>query len=356
MEINKRILEFIDDGRCFAVALVLKTEGSAPRKAGTKAVIEEGGKIWGTLGGGKVEVEAQRQAVEVCRSKKPVVFDVSLYGESREEERPICGGSVRILIDPAALKGRAAYAESVRAFEEGRRGVLLTKVISGNMTDVEVRWISEEDIRVDGSFADAEELLACLKKERPGLLKEECTESDGFAESFIEPVIPRPVLLIIGGGHIGQALAKHAAPAGFDIAIIEDRQEYARGELFPEGALIHCGDICQEISDFSVKEDTYIVIVTRGHQYDAEALEGCIGCGAAYVGMIGSKRKVAMIRKNFIENGICTEAEFDEVFAPIGLDIGAETVEEIAVSILSEMISVRRNKVSSCSCEQRSMR
>ena len=199
MVINREILEFIDEGRCFAVALVLETEGSAPRKAGTKAIIEESGKILGTLGGGKVEAEAQRQAVEACRSKNPVVFDVSLYGESRGEETPICGGSVRILIDPAALKGRAAYAESAKALEERRRGLLLTKVSSGNQTDVEVRWISEEDIGVDGSFADAEEIIVCLKKERPCLLKEESTESGGFCKTFIEPVIPRPVLLIIGG-------------------------------------------------------------------------------------------------------------------------------------------------------------
>jgi len=356
VEINKQILDFIDEGRCFAVALVLGTKGSAPRKAGTKAVIEESGKIWGTLGGGKVEAEAQRQAVEACSSKNPVVFEVSLYGESKAEETPICGGSVRILIDPAALKNRDAYAESVKSLQERRRGALLTRVNSGKQTKVEVRWISEEDVRGDGSFAEAEEILACLKEEISCLLKEECTESGEFAETFIESVIPKPLLLIIGGGHIGQALAKHAALGGFDIAVIEDRQEYAQAELFGEGALIYCGDICREISKFSVKEDTYIVIVTRSHRHDAEALERCIGRGAAYVGMIGSKRKVALIRNNFIENGICTEAEFDEVFAPIGLDIGAETVEEIAVSILGEMISVRRNKVSGGRCEQRSMR
>jgi len=143
---------------------------------------------------------------------------------------------------------------------------------------------------------------------------------------------------------------------GFDIAIIEDRKDYANPALFPEGAVIHCGDICQRISQFPVASDTYIVIVARGHKHDAEALEVCMHRHAAYVGMIGSKRKVALMRKSFIETDISTEAEFDQIFTPIGLDIGAVTVPEIAVSIVAEMIAIRRNKIPQVLSERRSHR
>ena len=346
MEINEQILEFIGAARCFTVALVLKTEGSAPRKAGTKAVIDDTGRIWGTLGGGKVEAQAQQYAIEACNSGTPVVFDLDLYGASRDDETPICGGSVRILIDPTASRHKTAYAQAAEALQQRQKGLLITKATTADKTNIEVQWISQEQLSSHVGFPDAGELLACLKKETPQLLNETSTESDVVTQTFIEPVIPRPLLLIVGGGHIGQALATHAALVGFDIAIIEDRTEYANPAIFPQGTVIHHGDIPKKISRFPVAPDTYIVIVTRTHKHDARALELCMHRNAAYVGMIGSKRKVALIRKSFIETGICTKAEFDRVFTPIGLDIGAVTVPEIAVSITAEIIAVRRNSFS----------
>ena len=161
-------------------------------------------------------------------------------------------------------------------------------------------------------------------------------------EVFVEPVIPRPLLLIAGGGHISQALALQADLAGFDIMILDDRAEFTNPQLFPESAKTNCDDIAKVISDFDITPDTYIVIVTRGHKHDAETLKTCIHAPAAYIGMIGSKRKVALIRKNFLETDIATEQEFSRVFTPIGLDIGALTVPEIATSIVSQLIAVRR--------------
>jgi xanthine dehydrogenase accessory factor len=163
-------------------------------------------------------------------------------------------------------------------------------------------------------------------------------------EVLVQPVIPKPILLIVGGGHVGQALARQAVLIGFDVTVIDDRPDFTNPALFPKEVTTLCGDIAKKVNDFPIARDTYIVIVTRGHKHDAEALKACIHAPAAYIGMIGSKRKVAMIRKSLVESGVATEDEFDRVFAPIGLDIGAVTVPEIATSIVAQLIAVRREK------------
>jgi xanthine dehydrogenase accessory factor len=118
--------------------------------------------------------------------------------------------------------------------------------------------------------------------------------------------------------------------------------EFTAAGLFSEGATTCCGQVDEEIGRLTIGDDTYIVIVTRGHQHDAEALAACLKKPAAYIGMIGSRRKVEMMRKEFVNSGLATAAEFDRVYAPIGLDIGSVTVPEIAASIVAQLIAVRR--------------
>jgi len=336
----RAVVEFIDAERSFALATILGSDGSTPRKAGVKAVIDETGRIWGTLGGGAVEAEAQRRAVEVCKSGQPSMIDIELEGASRADDVPICGGSVRILIDPTAAKDRALYAEVDKAIGQRRRGVLLTTVSSGEQMDVTSQWLSEEVISSETRFPGDEAIDSCLEREKAGLFVEDAAK--GSREVLVEPIFPRPLLLIVGAGHIGQSLARQGMLVGFDIVVLDDRSEFTEAGLFPEGTVTLCGDIGKAVGRFDVERDTYIVIVTWGHKHDAEALEACIHTKAAYIGMIGSKRKVALIRKDFIETGIATEAEFDRVFAPIGADIGSVTVPEIAASIVAELIAVRR--------------
>jgi len=388
-DIHRTIVEFSDSGRALAVALVLKAEGSTPRKAGVMAVIEESGRIWGTIGGGKVEAEAQRRAVEACGSKRPVVFEFLLEGADAGDQEPICGGVMRVLIDPTAAKDRAAYAQAADALRQRKRGVLLTivRASGGNAgfgvppsggtpaeagipnVEVSVRWFPDGAVPPEISFAGADAIRSCLADETARLFAvgkvgnlsrstsgERAGANDGLptcptpdsektnasGEAFVQPVIPKPVLLIVGGGHIGQALARQAALIGFDVTVIDDRAEFTDPALFPEETTTCCGDVAKEVSDFRIAEDTYIVIVTRGHRHDAEALKACIHTPAAYIGMIGSRRKVALLRKDFIESGAATEEEFNRVFAPIGLDIGAVTVPEIATSIAAQLVAVRR--------------
>jgi xanthine dehydrogenase accessory factor len=344
-DIHQKIVEFIDSSRSFALALVLKAEGSTPRKAGVRAIIDKTGKIWGTLGGGLVEAEAQRRAIEACRSKQPFTFDMDLHGTRRADDVPICGGDMRILIDPTIAKNKAFYTEVAEAIKQRQRGVILTTICATKQTKVTSEWFSQEGIPSDAAFPGTEDIYSCLTRETPRLYTKSSQYPDSFIEVLVEPVIPKPLLIIAGGGHIGQALALQGSLVGFDVTVIDDRSEFTNTALFPEGTVTQCGDIPKQIADLSTANDIYIVIVTRGHKLDAEALEACIHRPVAYIGMIGSKRKITLIRKNFIESGLATEEEFDRVFAPIGLDIGAVAVPEIAASITAELIAVRRKGI-----------
>lgn len=342
MDVHRRAAELADRGGVFAVALVLRAEGSTPRKAGVKAIIDAAGRIFGTLGGGRVEAEAQRRAVGACESGQAAVFDVRLDDASAGDPGPICGGSMRFLIDPTAAEDGPSYAQAANALRDRRRGVLLTTVRTAARTEVAVTWLAEGAIPADEAFPGAEAIGSCLAREAPRLFRQDAGPARAAVEVFVEPVIPRPALLIVGGGHVGQALARQAVEVGFDATVLDDRPEFADPGLFPEGVATRCGRIAEEVSRFPMATDTYVVIVTRGHQHDADALAACLDAPAAYVGMMGSKRKVALTRESLIESGRATEAQLRRVFAPVGLDIGAVTVPEIAASIVAQLVSVRR--------------
>ena len=345
MNLYARIAELADRGCRFCAAVVLAAEGSTPRGAGTRAVLDETGRILGTVGGGVVEAETQRRAIEVCRSGEACVFGVELSGEAAADCGAICGGRVRLLLDPTAAKDRAAYAEAAAAQSERRRGVLLTALRRGAATDTQVTWLAETgflDATTTPAPADPAVVPGCLREGRPRLVPAAETAPATSTEVFVEPVIPNPLLVIAGGGHVGQALAAQALLVGFDVTVVDDRPEFAARELFPDGVQTHCGDIGALVGEHARGNDAYVVIVTRGHQHDAEALKACIGQPVAYIGMIGSRRKVALIRESFVAAGLATAEQFDAVHAPIGLDIGAETVSEIVASIVAELIAVRR--------------
>jgi len=335
-DIHQVIAELAGRGDRLAVALVLGAEGSTPVGVGAKAVIEANGVIRGTVGGGAVEAEAQRRAREAIATSRPRVFDFLLHGHAAADAQPICGGRMRLLVDPTAGQHRHAYAAAAAARARRERGALLTRVRSGDPCEVAVEFLREDAIPPEASFPGAEAVRAVLKSEEPELFVGE------RHEVLVEPLIPRPVLVIVGGGHVGQALAAQADLVGFEVVVMDDRPEFTRPELFPAGATTCCGPVAERLAEFPLAHDTYVVIVTRGHQHDAETLAACLRRPAAYVGMIGSRRKVALMRDEFVKSGRATPEEFGRVYAPIGLDIGAATVPEIATSIVAQLVAVRR--------------
>lgn len=165
--------------------------------------------------------------------------------------------------------------------------------------------------------------------------------ADAIVEILVEVVEPAATLLVVGGGHVGLAVGQLGAMLGMEVAIIDDREDYANEDRFPYEANVICGDFGEELERFPITANTYIVLVSRGHKVDELALRSVAERGAGYVGMIGSKRRTRTVLQHLAEEGIEPQA-LDKVFTPIGLDIGAETPEEIAVSVLGEIILVRR--------------
>jgi len=160
-------------------------------------------------------------------------------------------------------------------------------------------------------------------------------------EVMVEIVEAPVTLLVVGGGHVGLSLATIGEHVGFSVAVLDDRELYANAERFPMADRVMCGDFEALLADFPVGATTYVVLVSRGHKQDETALRAVVTRGAAYVGMIGSKRRVATVLRHLAEEGYPLAA-LEAVYTPIGYDIGAETPEEIAVSIMAEVIGVRR--------------
>ena len=320
-DVLRAIVERSGRDERFAIALVLSAEGSTPRKAGTRAIISADGAVAGTIGGGLVEAEAQRRAVEAIAAGRAVIFELAFDGPSAGECDPICGGAMRILIDPIPARHRDAYAAAL-AYQHQRRRCELTTTITG------------EDVVVDANAGDG----------RVRLLPNRGSAGASPSHQIIEPLIPDARLLVAGGGHVGQALAAHASLAGFEVIVIDDRPEFTASHLYPPTVRALCGPIPETLTNVGIDPGTFIAIVSRGHRTDADALAAVIHTPAAYVGMMGSRRKVGLVRRQLVESGLCTQEAFDRIHSPIGLDIGAQTVPEIAVSIVAELIAVRRGR------------
>jgi xanthine dehydrogenase accessory factor len=167
----------------------------------------------------------------------------------------------------------------------------------------------------------------------------------GQLDVFVEPVLPVPRAFIFGAGHISKSLSKVATLAGFATVVVDDRESFANRERFPEAAEVHAGEYEEVFSRLPINENSYVIIVTRGHRDDMRVLKLAIGTTARYIAMIGSKRKVINVIRELEKEGI-PHCAFERISAPMGLNIGAVSPEEIAISVAAEMIAVRRNAAS----------
>ena len=292
------------------VATVISVKGSVPREVGAKMLIAAGG-CFDTIGGGAGEAKVIQQALKVLQTghKQPVEIDLT-GAPSREADREtegICGGWMRVWLE--RWQGEASIHLAQQILTQLRLGqpVTLVTPYEAGIPYLSADWSSEP-----------------------------------VANAFIETLQPDPMLLIVGAGHVGEQLAKIAHLSGFQIAVQDDRPDWANPSRYPQMALI-CPQLDQILTQLATHPQLYAALVTRSYRYDLAALTALLkrDLPCRYIGMIGSLRRVRQVYAQLEQAGI-SAAQLQDLYAPIGLDLGALTPAEIAVSISAELISVRR--------------
>jgi xanthine dehydrogenase accessory factor len=332
----------LEAGRPIVVVSIMGISGSTSRHGGTKMVVGADGKSHGTIGGSLIEAAAVSEAKKILATAKSKVLAYELTGKDVTASGMICGGKAEILLDYlAATKENLEFSRQWRdAIKRGKDFYLLT-YIRGKNNALEITGHAILD--ADGSPLSPTPTVPEIVK-----LKSELHNISATAVLFLDEgrvMVDRirkiKTLYCFGAGHVAVPTAHLAAIVGFRAVVTDDRAEYANAERFPEASEIRViRDYTKAFDGLEIDEDSFIVIVTRGHQYDREVLESSLKTKAGYIGMISSRKKRQAIYEYLMARGVKKE-RLEQVHSPIGINIGGETPEEIAVSIVAEMIKVR---------------
>ena len=358
-ELFQEIIGELESGETVAMATIVKRKGSVPREVGAKMLVHRGGTISGTVGGGCGEAEVWRSALNVIDTKRPTIVQVDLTEEIAMESQGVCGGIFDVFVQPwhnSLLPGQPGMqdlASAINASLEGEQAVVLASIIAAGgawRPCIGQQMLVHENSETLGTLMlpDAPEGLAFQLNEsaqkaittgKPHIEKIPGS-ANAWAEIFIEPFVPNPVLLIAGAGHIAAPLASLAHLINFSVSVTDDRASFATRERFPTAKQLLVGDIESTLKNYPITPRTHIVLVTRAHAHDVQGLRAIINSPAAYIGMIGSQRRVWAVFKLLHEEGVPAE-KLGRVRAPIGLDLGGSTPEEIALCIMAEIIKLR---------------
>jgi len=350
-EIYPKIVELFEKNHFSVLATLIKQTGSAPRGVGTKFLILEDGSYVGTIGGGLLEAKVLEKAKEVFMTHFPIRMSIFLKGTDVAETDMICGGDVEVFLEPVSpdnINHLYIFKRVMEISNRGGSGILATVVDDDRWQGGLIpKMFLEPDGERIGSLLGIQEvedglvgmMNQILDQRQPNTII--CRDDEGNQlELFVEPVVSEPILYLFGAGHVSSQIAPLASRVGFKVVVIDDRPEFADPKKFPDAMEVHQYPFEGVLDRLSIDESSYLVIVTRGHIHDRTVLAQSLKTNAKYIGMIGSRRKRNIIYENLLEEGL-TQDDLDRVHAPIGLHIGAETPEEIAVSIVAELIKIR---------------
>jgi xanthine dehydrogenase accessory factor len=320
-------LDWIAEGRRVALATVIETWGSSPQPVGSKLLIDSCGNFLGSVSGGCVEAEVVTEATEAIAEGKPRCVSYGIEDGTAWQVGLACGGSIRILVEPLG-----APADSLRQLIDDlnsrRPAALVTELATGTRKLVHGAFDASPDL--------AEALMEAFRRDKSGLVEAKS------GEAFIDVFNPPLRLIVIGAVHIAQSLLPLAENLGYDVTIIDPRGAFATSERFGKAKL------CREWPDealpkLGIDSNTALVALTHDPKLDDPALLEALRSDALYVGALGSKRTHAKRIERLLAAGLPPEA-IERIHAPIGLDIGAEGPAEIALSIIAEIVEVKRGK------------
>lgn len=323
-EFFRTIVHALEAGQPAVLVSILSSGGSTPRGAGAMMAVFPDGSIAGTVGGGNVEYEAQKLSAQLLASGENLSRSFRFVQGDAASLGMVCGGDVTLhfqylpAADPAAVSAFRSLIDSAAR----NTGVWLVRKLGKDAVTV---------LRAATAADRDDPRIGRLLGDKPVLTE------DGW---FSVPVERPGRVYLFGGGHVSQELVPVIARVGFRTVVYDDRLEFADPARFPHAVQTFCGDFSELGEKITVTPDDYLVIMTRGHQADYEVLTQVLRSGAKYIGCIGSRKKLSLCRDRLLKAGF-TDAEYAAVHAPIGLAIGAETPEEIAVSIAGELIAVR---------------
>jgi xanthine dehydrogenase accessory factor len=343
-DLLRHLIETLEGGRESILCQVVETRGSTPQKSGALMLVDPTGGQAGTLGGGCVEAEVKQKAIRRIGQAGAEVHAFLLDHDYAWADGLICGGKMVILTE--ALRGPEAlgYLRAYQALLEAGDGFTEAVVVDPDRLDVRAPLGTRALFDARGRFVSAWPIGQGGAGLAAGLapLDDRPRPSVRGGIAFL-PTLPRVRLVIVGAGHVGQGVASLAARADFDVWIVDDRRQYANAERFPDAQRIIVGPLDEVLPSLAreVTPQTYALIVTRGHGHDQEALHHLAPTPAPYVGLIGSRRKIRLIFDSLRELGVA-ESDLARVAAPVGFDIGSQTIPEIAISIVAELIA-RRN-------------
>jgi xanthine dehydrogenase accessory factor len=349
MDIIADIAAALKDGERVALATLIASSGSSPLSSGAMMVIRQRSRIVrGTIGGGLLEASVMKELEQFAAEGDRFIIRSVELNDTSSGEGMICGGTVQVLIEHLGESALSTFARLAEVKRSGADGTLLRHLESASGSVH--RFVSEHrSNEVDqGSslegFLQSHEIAAAVFLQVAQRAHREETVArlkTPKGELIIQPIAGVQPVIIFCGGHIGRSLSNIASAAGFVVTVVDDREEYADRKRFPEATRTLAKSWSEAFAELEIGPSASIVIVTRGHESDAEVLRHAITTPARYVGMIGSGMKVAATYKKLLDEGV-PRSSLERVHAPIGLDIGAMTAEEIAVSIVAELIRSRR--------------
>ncbi len=345
-EIIEESLRLLAQKQPHVVATVVRTKGMTPQKAGARQLIRQDGTSIGTLGGGCVEGDIWFYATEMLREKSGPQFRAyTLNADLAAQDGLVCGGTMYFFLEPHYQpEPEQAIAQKIaHACDGGDSIAVATVVNSAGALQPGAKWLVTEETQPSDlplDHATAREICETgnhLAATGQNKLVRGADGSEIYLEGFTAP----PTLVVLGGGHIGKAVYNLALPLGFRVIIIDDRAEFANAERFPAAHATVAAPFDEALRQLDVHYNCFILIATRGHKFDDLATRAAVNTAARYIGLLGSKRKNMLIFQELRKAGVPDE-RIRQIHAPVGLDIGAITPEEIAVSIVAEMIACLR--------------